>query len=58
MRAALAFTYDPLVGEVTAAATNGHHVAMALIVLGVALLALRPQPDVFEPEVRSVTSGA
>lgn len=58
VRAGLAFTYDPLVGEVAAPAKYGHNVAMALLVLGVTLLALRARREVFEPEVGSVTSGA
>lgn len=33
VRAVLAFTYDPLVGEVSASAKYGHNVVMLLIVL-------------------------
>lgn len=36
----IAFTYDPLIGEVSAGAKYGHNVVMLLIVLGAALVAV------------------
>jgi hypothetical protein len=42
VRAVLAFGYDPMIGEVSAAGKCGHNVAMLLIVLAVAVWALRP----------------
>lgn len=44
VRAVLAFTYAPLVGDVSPAAALGHHVTMLALVALVLLLALRPAP--------------
>lgn len=47
LTAALAFTYDPLIGAVPTVAKYGHNTVMLLIVLaalGVAVLRRRPQP--------------
>ena len=49
LTAALAFTYDPMIGEVTAQAKYAHNavmVAIVLIALGVALLRRRREPVV------------
>jgi hypothetical protein len=40
-RGLMAFTYDPLLGEVSAAAKYGHNVVMLLVVLAAGVLALR-----------------
>lgn len=44
VRAVLAFTYDPLIGEVAPAAKLGHNAVMLALVLTATALALRPQP--------------
>jgi hypothetical protein len=44
VRAVLAFTYDPLVGEVSEAAKYGHNAVMLLIVLGAVALTRRRTP--------------
>lgn len=50
VRALLAFTYDPLVGEVSEVATYGHNVVMLAIVLAaVALTRRRTRPEVQVP---------
>ena len=44
VRAALAFGYQPLVGDVSPAAALGHHLTMLLLTLTLLVLVLRPRP--------------
>ncbi|WP_375423142.1 hypothetical protein [uncultured Friedmanniella sp.] len=64
VRVVLAFTYAPLVGQVTPAAALGHHVVMLGLVLVVGALALRPiaggpsdGPSVVKPEGAGTKAG-
>lgn len=58
VRAALAFTYAPMIGTVSDVEKFGHNVVMMLIVLGATVLAMRSSAPVHVPPPVDVNTGS